>query len=164
MKTNTSETPTSAPLSAPACIPWVVLMTTESLIIVIFNLWTIIAFAKQRQLHRRRTYLLIRNLAIIDLLVGGISGPLEWNVGDSCDLWMYNRMIGSWFFLLKVSLLHIFSMASLCNLAAISLERMHAIICPPTRSDRMKFRLSSPLVPLTREETRHGRHKTFFFR
>ena len=39
-------------------------------------------------------------------------------------------MIGSWFFVLKVSLLHLFSMASLCNLAAISLERMHAIICP----------------------------------
>ena len=132
METNTSDTPTSAPLSAPACIPWVVLMTTESLIIVIFNLLTIIVFAKQRQLHRRRPYLLIRNLAIIDLLVGGISGPLqiEWNVGDSCDLWMYNRMIDSWFFVLKVSMLHLFSMASLCNLAAISLERMHAIICP----------------------------------
>ena len=132
METNSSDTPTSAPLSAPACIPWVVLMTTESLIIVILNLLTIIVFAKQRQLHRRRAYLLIRNLAIIDLLVGGISGPLqiEWNVGDSCDLWMYNRMIGSRFFLLKVSLLHLFSLASLCNLAAISLERMHAIICP----------------------------------
>ena len=132
METNTSETPTSAPLSAPVCIPWVVLMTTESLIIVIFNFLTIIVFAMQRQLHRRRAYLLIRNLAIIDLLVGGISGPLqiEWNVGDSCDLWMYNRMIGSWSFLSKVALLHLFSMASLCNLAAISLERMHAIICP----------------------------------
>ena len=132
MDTKTSDTSTSAPLSAPACIPWVVLMTTESLIIVILNLFTIIVFAKQRQLHRRRAYLLIRNLAIIDLLVGGISGPLqiEWNVGDSCDLWMYNRMNGSWLFLLKISILHLFSMASLCNLAAISLERMHAIICP----------------------------------
>ena len=136
MDTNTTDsiesTPTSALLSAQTCIPWVVLMTTESLFIVIFNLLTIIVFARHRQLHRRRAYLLIRNLAIIDLLVGGISGPLqiEWNVGDSCDLWMYNRMIGSWLFVLKVSMLHLFSMASLCNLAAISLERMHAIICP----------------------------------
>ena len=134
MDTNTGDniesTPTSAPLSAPACIPWVVLMTTESLIIVILNLFTIIVFAKQRQLHRRRAYLLIRKLAIIDLLVGGNSGPLqiERNVGDSCDLWMYNRMISSWFFLLKISMLHFFSMASLCNLAAISLERIHAIV------------------------------------
>ena len=136
MDTNTGDniesSPASAPLSAPACIPWFVLMTTESLIIVILNLLTIIVFAKQRQFHRRRAYLLIRNLAIIDLLVGGISGPLqiEWNVEDSCDLWMYNRINGSWFFLLKISMLHLFSMASLCNLAAISLERMHAIICP----------------------------------
>ena len=133
MDTNSSENINStAPLSAQTCIPWVVLMTTESLLIVIFNLLTIIVFARHRHLHRRRAYLLIRNLAIIDLLVGGISGPLqiEWNVGDSCDLWMYNRMTDSWFFVLKVSMLHLFSMASLCNLAAISLERMHAIICP----------------------------------
>ena len=133
MDTNTTDNINStAPLSAQTCIPWVVLMTTESLFIVIFNLLTIIVFSRHRQLHRRRAYLLIRNLAIIDLLVGGISGPLqiEWNVGDSCDLWMYNRMTDSWFFVLKVLMLHLFSMGSLCNLAAISLERMHAIICP----------------------------------
>ena len=124
--------PTSTLLSALAYIPWIVLLASESLLIVIVNLLTAIVFATQRQRHRRSAYLLIRNLAIIDLLVGGISGPLqiEWNVGDSCDLWMYNRMTGSWFFVLKISLLHLFSMASLCNLATISLERMHAIICP----------------------------------
>ena len=124
--------PTSAPLSALACIPWIVLLATESLLTVIVNLLTIIVFATQRQRHRRSAYLLIRNLAIIDLLVGGISGPLqiEWNVGDSCDLWMYNRMTGSWFFVLKVSMLHLFYLASLSNITAIALERMHAIICP----------------------------------
>ena len=124
--------PTSAPLSALACIPWIVLLVTESLLIVIVNLLTIIVFATQRQRHRRHAYLLIRNLAIADLLVGGISGPLqiEWNVGDSCDLWMYNRMTDSWFFVLKVSLLHLFYMASISNITAIALERMHAIICP----------------------------------
>ena len=107
-------------------------MASESLLIVIFNLLTIMVFAKQRNLRRRRAYLLIQNLAIIDLLVGGISGPLQidWNVRDSCDLWTYDAKQGSWFFLLKVSMLHLFSMASLCNLAAISLERMHATICP----------------------------------
>ena len=136
MDSNTSDSnmsyPTSAPLSALACIPWIVLLVTESLLIVIVNLLTIIVFATQRQRHRRHAYLLIRNLAIADLLVGGISGPLqiEWNVGDSCDLWMYNRMIGSWFFVLKVSLLHLFYVASISNITAIALERMHAIICP----------------------------------
>ena len=136
MDSNTSDSnmsyPTSAPLSALACIPWIVLLVTESLLIVIVNLLTIIVFATQRQRHRRHAYLLIRNLAIADLLVGGISGPLqiEWNVGDSCDLWMYNRMTGSWFFVLKVSLLHLFYVASISNITAIALERMHAIICP----------------------------------
>ena len=136
MDSNTSDSnmsyPTSAPLSALACIPWIVLLVTESLLIVIVNLLTIIVFATQRQRHRRHAYLLIRNLAIADLLVGGISGPLriEWNVGDSCDLWMYNRMIDSWFFVLKVSLLNLFYMVSISNITAIALERMHAIICP----------------------------------
>ena len=136
MDSNTSDSnmsyPTSAPLSALACIPWIVLLVTESLLIVIVNLLTIIVFATQRQRHRRHAYLLIRNLAIVDLLVGGISGPLriEWNVGDSCDLWMYNRMTDSWFFVLKVSLLNLFYMASISNITAIALERMHAIICP----------------------------------
>ena len=114
MDSNTSDSnmsnPTSAPLSALARITWIVLLATESLLIVIFNLLTIIVFATQRQRHRRHAYLLIRNLAIADLLVRGITGPLQigWNVGDSCDLWMYNRMIGSWFFVLKVSLLRLF--------------------------------------------------------
>ena len=136
MDSNTSDSnmsyPTSAPLSALACIPWIVLLVTESLLIVIVNLLTIIVFATQRQRHRRHAYLLIRNLAIVDLLVGGISGPLriEWNVGDSCDLWKYNRMTDSWFFVLKVSLLNLFYMASISNITAIALERMHAIICP----------------------------------
>ena len=136
MDSNTSDSnmsyPTSAPLSALACIPWIVLLVTESLLIVIVNLLTIIVFATQRQRHRRHAYLLIRNLAIVDLLVGGISGPLriEWNVADSCDLWMYNRMTDSWFFVLKVSLLNLFYMASISNITAIALERMHAIICP----------------------------------
>ena len=114
MDSNTSDSnisnPTSAPLSALARITWIVLLATESLLIVIFNLLTIIVFATQRQRNRRRAYLLIRNLAIADLLVRRITGPLQigWNVGDSCDLWMYNRMIGSWFFVLKVSLLRLF--------------------------------------------------------
>ena len=136
MDSNTSDSnmlyPTSTLLSALAYIPWIVLLASESLLIVIVNLLTAIVFATQRQRHRRSAYLLIRNLAIIDLLVGGISGPLqiEWNVGDSCDLWMYNRMTGSWFFVLKVSLLHLFYVASISNITAIALERMHAIICP----------------------------------
>ena len=74
MDSNTSDSnmsnPTSAPLSALARITWIVLLATDSLLIVIFNLLTIIVFATQRQRNRRRAYLLIRNLAIADLLIG----------------------------------------------------------------------------------------------
>ena len=61
MDSNTSDSnmsnPTSAPLSALARITWIVLLATESLLIVIFNLLTIIVFATQRQRNRRRAYI-----------------------------------------------------------------------------------------------------------
>ena len=91
---------------------------------------TIIVFVKQRQFQRRGTYLVI-HLAIVDLLVGLISGPLqiERTVGELCDLWDYSTKV-TWEFHLKFALLHLFSMASFGNLAAISFERMQATFFP----------------------------------
>ncbi|KAL9979685.1 hypothetical protein ACROYT_G017385 [Oculina patagonica] len=65
-----------ARLPASDCIPWLIVLITESLAIVILNIITIIVFVKQRKLQRRSTYLII-HLAIVDLLVGGVSGPLQ---------------------------------------------------------------------------------------
>ncbi|KAL9979688.1 hypothetical protein ACROYT_G017388 [Oculina patagonica] len=77
-----------ARLPASDCIPWLVLLITECLAIVILNIITIIVFVKQRQLHRRGTYLII-HLAIVDLLVGAVSGPLQIeNYMIYCDLWV----------------------------------------------------------------------------
>ena len=134
MATNTSNSTSGSsvlePLPASQCIPWIVLLITECLAIVILNIITIIVFATQRQLQRRGTYLLIRNLAIVDLLAGGISGSLQVErIGEFCDVWEYDRNI-TWRFHVKFTLLHLFSMASLGNLVAISLERMHATFCP----------------------------------
>ena len=64
------------PFPASQCIPWLVVLVTECLAIVIFNTITIIVFVKQRQLQRRSTYLII-HLTIVDLLVGAVSGPLR---------------------------------------------------------------------------------------
>lgn len=121
----------SSLLPASQCIPWILLLITESLAIVILNIITIIVFATLRQPQRRGTYLLIRNLAIVDLLVGLISGPLEieGNVGRFCNLWNFNTN-RTWAYYLKFALLHLFPMASLGNLVAISLERMHATFWP----------------------------------
>ena len=58
------------------CIPWLAVHILECLTIVILNIITIIAFMKQRQLQRRSTYLII-HLAIVDLLVGAVSGPQQ---------------------------------------------------------------------------------------
>ena len=134
MVTNTSNSTSGSsvlePLPASQCIPWIVLLIAECLAIVILNIITIIVFATQRQLQRRGTYLLIRNLAIVDLLAGGISGSLlVERVGEFCDVWEYGGNI-TWRYHVKFSLLLLFPMASLLNLTAISLQRMHATFCP----------------------------------
>ena len=114
-------------LPSSHCVPWIAVLVIECLAIVILNIITIIVFATRPFPRRRGTGLLMRNLAIVDLLAGAISGPLqiERAVGNYCDLWDYYESL-PWVYYLKYSLLHVFSMASLANLAAISLERMHA--------------------------------------
>ena len=117
--------------SASQCIPWLVVLIIECLAIVILNIITIVVFVKKkRQLQRRSTYLII-HLAIVDLLVGVVSGPLqiEHIMGWSCPLWNY-RQRTIWPHNLSFAFLHLFSFASLTNLIAVSLERLHATFCP----------------------------------
>ena len=117
--------------SASQCIPWLVVLIIECLAIVILNIITIVVFVKKkRQLQRRSTYLII-HLAIVDLLVGAVSGPLQIEIGMSqlCPLWNYRRKT-VWSHPLSFAFLHLFSFTSLTNLIAISLERLHATFCP----------------------------------
>ena len=94
MATNTSDsthnnTDDEGRMLVPAsqCIPWLVVLITECLAIVIINIITIIVFVNQRQLQRRSTYLLI-HLSIVDLLTGAVSGPMQIDFGmSSCNLW-----------------------------------------------------------------------------
>lgn len=120
---------TSIPTSL--CVAWIVALSIECLAIVILNAFVLIIFAIRRDLKRQRTFLPIRNLAIVDLLAGGISGALQIDItgGAFCYIWSYdqsNDLINN----VKFALVHLFSMASLANLAAISLERMYATLCP----------------------------------
>ena len=117
--------------SASECIPWLVVLIIECLAIVILNIITIVVFVKKkRQLQRRSTYLII-HLAIVDLLVGAVSGPLQIEIGMSqlCPLWNYRRKT-IWSHPLSFAFVHLFSFTSLTNLIAISLERLHATFCP----------------------------------
>ena len=121
--------------SAWQCIPWLVVLIIECLAIVILNIITIVVFVKKkRQLQRRSTYLII-HLAIVDLLVGVVSGPLQikhrmaLNTELRCPLWKFRRD-NIWSNRLSFAFAHLFSFASLTNLIAISLERLHATFCP----------------------------------
>ena len=117
--------------SASQCIPWLVVLIIECLAIVILNVITTVLFVKKkRQLQRRSTYLII-NLAIVDLLVGVVSGPLqiEQKMALYCPLWKYRRET-IWSRRLSFAFLHLFSFTSLINLIAVSLERLHATFCP----------------------------------
>ena len=117
--------------SASQCIPWLVVLIIECLAIFILNIITIVVFVKKkRQIQRRSTYLIV-HLAIVDLLVGVVSGPLqiEHTMTWYCPLWKYRRDT-IWSSRLSSAFAHLFSFASLTNLIAISLERLHATFCP----------------------------------
>ena len=115
--------------SASECIPWLVVLIIECLAIVILNTITVVVFVKKkRQLQRRSTHLII-HLAMVDLLVGAVSGPLHIEIGMSqfCPLWK-EKTISSHY--LSFAFVYLFSSTSLTNLMAISLERLHATFCP----------------------------------
>ena len=112
------------------CIPWLAVLILECLAIVILNIITIIVFVKQRHLQRQGTYLII-HLAIVDLLVGTISGPLQIDKYlYYCDLKNFPASKYNWSIHLKFAVLHLFSFTSLVNLVFVSLERLHATFRP----------------------------------
>ena len=118
-------------LPAPECIPWLVVLITECLVIIILNIITIIVFVKQRQLQRKSTYLII-HLAIVDFLVGAVSGPLNLaeRMASICDLWENPFDEQSIFMYLSIHIVLLFYLISIVNLAVISLERLHATFRP----------------------------------
>ena len=116
--------------SASECTPWLVVLIIECLAIVILNVITIVVFVKKkRQLQRLSTYLII-HLAMVDLLVGVVSGPLQIKLRMAwlCPQWKFRETI--WSFRLSLLLAKLFSFVSFTNLIAISLERLHATFCP----------------------------------
>ena len=113
-------------LSTSSCIPWFAVLSIECLAIVILNITTITVFVKQRQLQRKSTYLII-HLAIADLLVGAISGPMQvYAIMAEC----YGKIWDITFSRISLAIRPFFPFASLVNLAFISLERVHATYRP----------------------------------
>ena len=113
-------------LPPSSCIPWLVVFTIECLAIVVLNIMAIIVFVKQRQLQRRSTYLII-HLAIVDLLVGAVSGPMQIH---TFMVWCTGASWNITYFTISFAIRPFFFFASLVNLTFISLERAHATYRP----------------------------------
>ena len=116
------------PLSSSECITWFAVFLTVSVAIVTVNLISIILFIKNRSLRTRAMYLVI-NLTVADMFVGGFSHFfLFQDLSDACDIMKMNL---SPELIVIVTFLHLwFPLTSLTNIAAISLDRLHATIRP----------------------------------
>ena len=114
--------------STSECITLLTGYGIEAVAIVMLNALTIIVYLKERSLRKRSMYLVI-NQAVADMFVGArcIFQYLIW--GKICDLWAFNLPRHPFDFLIFV-LITISPLASLINLGAISLERMHATFRP----------------------------------
>ncbi|XP_067030020.1 blue-sensitive opsin-like [Acropora muricata] len=122
-------TTSSLPLfSASECIPILIAFGMESVAIGTLNALTIIVYLKEYGLRKRSMYLVI-NLAFVDMLVAGCAITECWLVGRYCKFWAINSLnLPS--FIVTTVWFHVIPLASVTNLAAISLERMHATFRP----------------------------------
>lgn len=115
---------TATYLSAQEDTIWLAVHVSESIMIVIINGLTLIAFARNSHLRKRSTYLII-NLTVADLLVGLVTVPLD----------VYWREFGyettlSWRYFSTTIAYDTCSMSSLVNLCLLSMERLHATLYP----------------------------------
>ena len=101
-------------------------LSLNFIVIFIINAVTLIAFARNRHLRKRTTYLII-NLTVADLLVGAVSGPLAIYFTYEME---HARRGFTWREFCILTLSTLFSGSSQVNLSLISLERLHATLYP----------------------------------
>ena len=113
------------PFSASWCIAVLTVYGIEVVSIVTLNAFTIIVYLKERSLRKRSMYLVI-NQAVVDMFYGASLMYEDYLLyaGDICEIWTINLPIHRHFIIVVLWLL--LALASLINLGAISLERMHA--------------------------------------
>ena len=112
------------------CIGWLVILSIVGVAATTFNVLTVIVYLLEQRLRKRTMYLVI-SLAVADMCAGGISLAIEVSMsGFSCGLWKIDPPPkGVWLSIL-IGVPFVFPMASVINLAAISLERTHATFRP----------------------------------
>ena len=112
------------------CIGWLVVFSIVGVIITTINALTVIVYLLEQRLRKRTMYLVI-SLAVADMCVGGISLTIQVSLlGFLWGLWKIDPPPkGVWPSIL-ILVLFVFPMASVINLAAISVERTHATFRP----------------------------------
>ena len=112
------------------CVTWLAVGLTECVATVTLNSITVIVFIKNRNMRKRGTYLII-NLAVTDMICGGVAThELFYWVGAVCNVWEYNLIEPRWAGYVLATLIRLFFISSLTNIAAISVERLHATLRP----------------------------------
>ena len=102
---------------------WYAVWLTQFIMVFIINAFTLVVFARSRHLRRRNTYL-IMNLTVADLLIAAVSGP------ETILFFKRNTRPKKGFGVLYSIISDMCWIASLGNLALISLERLHATLYP----------------------------------
>ena len=115
--------------SSSECITWIAVTLTVDVAIVTVNLLSIILFVKNRSLRTRAMYLVI-SLTVADMFVGGLSNFFLFVFLSkySCDIVKMN--LSQELYVIIYFLFSWFPLTSITNIAAISLDRMHATIRP----------------------------------
>ncbi|XP_074634173.1 pinopsin-like [Acropora palmata] len=109
------------------CIAWLTVYGIEDVSVIMLNALTAIIYLRERSLRNRSMYLVI-NLAIADILIGGLLILHVWFVGSDCNFWTSDLNVPT--NLVIIAVYRVFPLASATNLAAISLERTHATFRP----------------------------------
>ena len=111
------------------CIAWLTVFGIEAVATMTLNALTIIVYLKERSLRKRSMYLVI-NQAFADMFTGAsifIHFPIWAYI---FELWTINPPLSDELILRIWALAIVSPTASLINLEAISLERMHATFRP----------------------------------
>ena len=115
--------------STSECIAWLTVFGMEAVAIVTLNALAILVYMKERSLRRRSWYLVI-NQAVADMLVAGCVIIECWFLGSNCEFWTSINSSNLAPVIITTIWFRFTLLASVTNLAAISLERMHATLRP----------------------------------
>ena len=130
--TNSSENATGSSRIVPSYAEGIALCTAFILtlvFIVVGNLLTIVLFAVNRKLRRKRSLFLVINMAFADLMVGAVILPIYiYAVGANNKLWTggWSKSLIIFYMLVDSFFMH----ASLTSAAFIAVDRFCAIYWP----------------------------------